>query len=249
MRTYTEAQKKAHAATGAKWQAAHPGAQSIYSARWYAANKEKACADSRAYHAANLERSRKNKRAWLAAHTDQAAKTASAWHAAHPGMTVVYATRYKVAKQESMAGRKKPKQCDVCKKSGRICFDHDHVTNNFRGWPCNTCNLALGHAKDSAKTLYKLADYVERPLMRHIVYAGGYLRKARQVIVGPRPTKCQVCKLVGRICADHCHKKNLFRGWLCSGCNSVLGYVNDSPKLLRKLATYLEAANAVKKAA
>jgi hypothetical protein len=53
--------------------------------------------------------------------------------------------------------------------------------------------------------------------------------------------KCSICRvslISPRI--DHCHKNNKVRGILCDRCNIVLGSVNDNPRLLRRLAKYLE---------
>ncbi|MEK6829277.1 MAG: hypothetical protein AABY15_04055, partial [Nanoarchaeota archaeon] len=36
--------------------------------------------------------------------------------------------------KEKLAGRPKPKRCEICNKKGKIYFDHDHKTNKFRGW-------------------------------------------------------------------------------------------------------------------
>lgn len=59
----------------------------------------------------------------------------------------------------------------------------------------------------------------------------------------PRPNHCEVCSSAGRIVFDHCHNSGKFRGWLCDKCNSVIGYVNDDPTLLEKLAVYLRTHN------
>ena len=56
----------------------------------------------------------------------------------------------------------------------------------------------------------------------------------------PRPPKCEVCGRKATTYLDHCHRTNKLRGWLCVQCNSVLGYVDDSPVVLRRLALYLE---------
>ncbi len=40
--------------------------------------------------------------------------------------------------------------------------------------------------------------------------------------------------------ADHCHKANHFRGWLCSGCNSSLGFAGDDRATLQLLINYLD---------
>lgn len=58
----------------------------------------------------------------------------------------------------------------------------------------------------------------------------------------PKPAACEICgSAKGRIAFDHCHRTGKFRGWICNGCNVVLGYVNDDPNHLRKLIAYLEA--------
>ncbi len=59
-------------------------------------------------------------------------------------------------------GREKPEVCDVCGSGGKICFDHDHKTDEFRGWLCNDCNMVLGKVKDSVERLRGLALYLER---------------------------------------------------------------------------------------
>jgi hypothetical protein len=84
----------------------------------------------------------------------------------------------------------------------------------------------------------------------HPGYAGQYYLKRLELAAGSkRPKRCCVCKkYVVKICFDHCHKYNEFRGWLCDNCNKALGQVNDSSKLLRKLADYVDAHNAKRKA-
>lgn len=39
---------------------------------------------------------------------------------------------------------------------------------------------------------------------------------------------------------DHCHTSGKLRAILCQSCNIALGFVKDSPKVLRGLADYLE---------
>jgi hypothetical protein len=72
-------------------------------------------------------------------------------------------------------------------------------------------------------------------------YANAKRRQQKEKIAGrPRPEICEVCGGVGRICFDHDHATGIFRGWLCSHCNTVLGLTEDNPERLLKLALYLE---------
>ncbi len=68
----------------------------------------------------------------------------------------------RLKKKEIIAGREKPKLCEICnKRGGKIVFDHDHSTGKFRGWICDHCNLALGNVFDDINILKKLISYLE----------------------------------------------------------------------------------------
>ena len=57
-----------------------------------------------------------------------------------------------------------PRVCSVClgARSRRLVVDHDHKTNEIRGWLCDKCNLALGYLGDDADTIYRLAEYMNK---------------------------------------------------------------------------------------
>lgn len=65
-------------------------------------------------------------------------------------------------KLEKKAGRLKLENCEICGGTGRICFDHDHTTNKFRGWLCVRCNLVLGMVKDNTDLLLEMANYLKQ---------------------------------------------------------------------------------------
>lgn len=56
---------------------------------------------------------------------------------------------------------------EVCENCGRppgkksLALDHCHATGRFRGWLCGSCNITLGHMKDSPALLRSLAVYLE----------------------------------------------------------------------------------------
>jgi len=55
---------------------------------------------------------------------------------------------------------------------------------------------------------------------------------------------CVVCRRdfthERRFVVDHCHTTNSIRALLCQGYNIAIGQLQDSPKLLRKAAAYIE---------
>jgi hypothetical protein len=67
-------------------------------------------------------------------------------------------------KLEEAAGRPCPNLCEICggppREGYRLHFDHDHETDEFRGWICFTCNTALGLVKDDPAHLEALAYYL-----------------------------------------------------------------------------------------
>ena len=42
------------------------------------------------------------------------------------------------------------------------CCDHDHNTNEFRGWLCHKCNLGLGNVNDEPKRLENALKYLTK---------------------------------------------------------------------------------------
>jgi hypothetical protein len=51
--------------------------------------------------------------------------------------------------------------CEICgKEEVKLCYDHNHKTNKFRGVLCVQCNGALGSFKDSPKLLARALEYL-----------------------------------------------------------------------------------------
>lgn len=50
-------------------------------------------------------------------------------------------------RQERQALKKAPPpplECEICGQPRRLCPDHIHGTENFRGWICKPCNIRVG---------------------------------------------------------------------------------------------------------
>ena len=63
-----------------------------------------------------------------------------------------------------------PLVCDCCGESPlkpyksqhkKLCLDHNHKTGEFRGWICDSCNVALSRAGDTTEGVKKLLLYLE----------------------------------------------------------------------------------------
>jgi uncharacterized ferredoxin-like protein len=67
----------------------------------------------------------------------------------------------RLVENELKAGRPKPLRCEICtEEAKKIVFDHSHLSNKFRGWLCNRCNVIIGQAGDNPILLEKLAVYL-----------------------------------------------------------------------------------------
>lgn len=57
---------------------------------------------------------------------------------------------------------------------------------------------------------------------------------------------CAVCSKQAPECLDHHHSSGQLRGTLCRSCNSAVGFLQDDPKVVRAMATYLEHYEALR---
>jgi hypothetical protein len=54
----------------------------------------------------------------------------------------------------------------------------------------------------------------------------------------PKPLGCEICQLPGQLAMDHNHATGIPRGWLCRDCNLAMGYVGDSPFVIKRMLDY-----------
>lgn len=78
----------------------------------------------------------------------------------------------------------------------------------------------------------------------HWNWKGGIgTRHLKKIAPRPRPELCEICGDKGKkrdgIVLDHDHKTNKFRGWICSNCNSIIGFSHESTDTLRKIINYI----------
>jgi hypothetical protein len=53
-------------------------------------------------------------------------------------------------------------RCELCSSDVSLVFDHDHTTDRFRGWLCNSCNRSIGVLGDNVAELVKAINYLNR---------------------------------------------------------------------------------------
>lgn len=54
--------------------------------------------------------------------------------------------------------------CECCKIKPAVTWDHDHATEQHRGWLCQGCNRGLGAFEDDPALLTKAIDYLSTPV-------------------------------------------------------------------------------------
>lgn len=54
--------------------------------------------------------------------------------------------------------------CEICGKKEKLCWDHSHVTGEFRGTLCFNCNVSLGLFCDDIKILENAISYLKKNL-------------------------------------------------------------------------------------
>lgn len=192
MRAYYHKNREKWLARLAAKRAANPGEDARKRREWRENNLERWRARKRAYDAENRDKVRKQKNEWNALHRDAQKRRSATWYARnanrmsekqrakrlqnpkvsqatsraqyakHREKRLMANWKKTIANQEKRAGRQKPKACEICEETKRICFDHSHTNGMFRGWICHRCNTLLGLADDDAALLRKLAEYLDQ---------------------------------------------------------------------------------------
>lgn len=55
--------------------------------------------------------------------------------------------------------------CECCgepKGVRALCLDHNHITNEFRGWLCISCNAGIGSLGDDVEGVLKAVSYLTK---------------------------------------------------------------------------------------
>jgi ribulose-5-phosphate 4-epimerase/fuculose-1-phosphate aldolase len=150
-------------------------------------------------------------------------------------------TKCKICKKQIFVGRSDTKYCSkLCRlESRRLSRLHQRKDPNLRinGSQTKECVYCLNEfkirtsnvetcSKSCFKKWSKARHYNLTPTEHHAT-------TAREI--------CDICGTdkTHQMCLDHDHKTGKVRGYLCSKCNTGLGYFNDSPESLKAASLYL----------
>lgn len=135
--------------------------------------------------------------------------------------------KFKSPEEEYEWAKEQFKECNKCGEnlpftsygfntSGKFPFDK--YGYRLRRGECECCNKKIATGKNEAK---KLAKEVGIPYK------------------APGGTMCEICGKTEKIVFDHHHDKNIFRGWLCNGCNRSIGMLGENIDNIVKVLNYL----------
>lgn len=78
----------------------------------------------------------------------------------------------------------------------------------------------------------------------HVRRTFGIAKDEYEARLSRQKRRCAICRsLFGELnfpCVDHCHRTKKIRGLLCRTCNTGIGHLKDSVRLLKLAVNYLE---------
>ena len=144
----------------------------------------------------------------------------------HPHATRKFTSALDEFNEFSSKNKKKCSKCHVEKfifefngnTAGRDAFDKDGF--RLKRPECNECTKHASKGKQIAMEIAK---------QQNISYKA------------PQGTPCAICKKTDvKLVFDHCHEKEIFRGYLCDPCNRSLGILGDNVEGLLNCINYLQ---------
>ena len=129
------------------------------------------------------------------------------------------------------------RQCSRCKQ--RLPLDQFSMDPRLRDGlnsKCRECISATNKAYSATRKPQISAAHRRRKY--------GLSEDAYQAMIASQDDLCAICenpmrKKTNRH-VDHCHTSGRVRALLCNRCNTILGRMEESPELLRAMASYIE---------
>jgi hypothetical protein len=161
-----------------------------------------------------------------------------------------------------MTTKMKTKRCSKCNKTRRVKFFNEdpRYRMGIKGW-CKSCESDYAKRPEAKRnSRRRWQKYMNKPENRKFKRQRSrdkywkspkhckdlvYRRQYRITLswfenkVLKQKGRCYLCKRKRRLCPDHDHKRNIYRGAICWPCNTLLGHIEATPGLLKRLNLYL----------
>ena len=129
------------------------------------------------------------------------------------------------------------KQCSKCKEIKSLDnFSKDKQHSSGLKSACKTCS-AFRFKEWREANLDKVR---EKDKIKMLVKKYKISKEEATVYTNTRVGECSICKKEAFRVVDHCHTTGEIRGFICSPCNSMLGYAKDNIKTLENAIQYLK---------
>ena len=154
--------------------------------------------------------------------------------------------------KEIMPGAKRNLNLNTAPTRGKKIQNKNHKIFHYRGeikvlgketdmHECKECHKILPPIAFTTNVQRSDGAYVLRKICRECSTI--YKREQREVRkkAPPKPERCDCChKKTKKLESDHIHGTFIFRGWVCTECNTGIGKLGDNLEGLLQAAVFLE---------
>lgn len=124
-------------------------------------------------------------------------------------------------------------RCRIVKSLSEFSKDKQHWSGHKSA--CKVCA-----SKDFSKWRLKNLEKIRQDdRKRHYIRTYNLDPRIAKQLVENRVGECCICGSISPLVIDHCHTTGKIRGFICSSCNSVLGYSKDNIQILENSIKYL----------
>jgi hypothetical protein len=139
--------------------------------------------------------------------------------------------KFKTPEEEFAYSLTQTRKCSKCEEIKNLTF-YETNTSGADGFDKSGYRMRRPECKECGKKAQKgNADAIKFAKKNGIPYKA------------PPGTLCKICNKVGKtgdqFVFDHCHKKNVFRGYLHNSCNRSLGVLGDDVDGILRALNYL----------
>lgn len=131
----------------------------------------------------------------------------------------------------------------------RLCYRKYLYRESEKFRKCLTdCSSRYYHAnrnkiKERARHYYQNGNGKSVWYRAHLKYKYGITPEQLAQAKEAQNHACKICGKIKKLHIDHCHSTGVVRGLICSGCNTLLGYLESTDNWLSKFTKYIDEAS------